>query len=247
MMHYAITQMRESERYERCILGELLRAEDEGRISNEAIYGILGDSFNAGIFTTFTTISGFLIALINYPDVQDKLHKEIDRVIGRDMQPALSDREKMPYMEAAILETLRYMSMVPLGIPHKTTRDTKISGCHLPKGTQVWMNLYGMHHDSRYFILDPNVFNPGRFLDSEGNLVSKEERKKVLAFGAGRRVCMGEVLAKVRIFLTLTQLLHKFVFLPDDPERVIPFDMKSFVNTPMALMAPKFKIIAKVR
>ncbi|CAH1772736.1 unnamed protein product, partial [Owenia fusiformis] len=126
---------------ERTLFDELLAAKEEGTITEDGIYGIVMDTFSAGIFTTFTTTSGFLLAMMTYPDIQNNLHKEIDHVIGKEQFPELSDREKMPYMEATILETLRYMSMVPTNVPHKTTCDTNIAGCDLPKGTQVWMNL----------------------------------------------------------------------------------------------------------
>ncbi|CAH1800953.1 unnamed protein product, partial [Owenia fusiformis] len=126
---------------ERTLIAELLAAKEEGTITDDGIFGIMTDTFIAGMFTTFTTTCGFLLAMMNYPDIQNHLHKEIDRVIGKEQLPELSDCEKMPYMEATILETLRYMSMVPTNVPHKTTCDTHIAGCDIPKGTQVWMNL----------------------------------------------------------------------------------------------------------
>ncbi|CAH1800952.1 unnamed protein product [Owenia fusiformis] len=231
---------------ERTLIKELLAAKEDGKMTDDGIFGIMIETFIAGIFTTHTTTSGFLLAMMNFPDIQSKLHEEIDHVIGKDQLPELSDREKMPYMEATILETLRYMSMIT-PIFHKTTCDTNIAGCDLPKNTQVWMNLYGMHHDKRYFKHNPDSFVPSRFLDSDGHLVPHEERKAVLAFGAGRRVCLGEVLAKTRMFLLFTQLLQNFYFEQADPENPVLFDMRKFIAGPDTLVATKFKIVAKPR
>ncbi|CAH1800951.1 unnamed protein product [Owenia fusiformis] len=240
-------KLHKQESGERTLIDELLIAKDEGTITDDGIFGIMTDTFSAGVFTTFTTTSGFLLAMTNYPDIQNNLHKEIDCVIGKEQLPELSDREKMPYMEATILETLRYMSIVATNVPHKTTCDTHIAGCDIPKGTQVWMNLYGMHHDKRYFKHNPDSFDPTRFLESDGNLVPHEERKALLAFGAGRRVCMGEVLAKTRMFLLFTQLLQNFHFEHADPKNPVLFDMRKFITSPTLLLTPKFKIVAKPR
>ena len=65
-----------------------------------------------------------------------KLYSVIDKELG-DRPPRLSDRRNLPYIEAAILELLRYSSTAPLGGPHCTTVDTFIHGYDIPKGTEV--------------------------------------------------------------------------------------------------------------
>lgn len=49
------------------------------------------------------------------PKVAEKVHDEIDRVIGRDRIPSLADRESLPYFDAALQESLRIAPPVPLG------------------------------------------------------------------------------------------------------------------------------------
>ena len=75
--------------------------------------------------------------LLYRPEIQTRLHIEIDHVIGLSREPSLSDRPSMPYMEACLLETLRYISHVPLAVPHATTCDTTVGGKHIPKNTTV--------------------------------------------------------------------------------------------------------------
>ena len=59
----------------------------------------------------------------------------------RSRTPSGEDRKKMPLMEATILEILRYISHVPLNLPHCTLEDTTIGGYDVPKDTQVCRNL----------------------------------------------------------------------------------------------------------
>ena len=82
-------------------------------------------------------MTSFLLILCHYPEVEQKLYEEIIDVIGHDRFPTLADRTKMPYMEAAVMELLRYLAHVPFAVPHLTTKHVEIGGYSLPKGTQV--------------------------------------------------------------------------------------------------------------
>ncbi|KAH0504100.1 Cytochrome P450 1A2 [Microtus ochrogaster] len=88
------------------------------QIPQEKIVNIVNDLFGAGFDTVTTAISWSLLLLVTRPNVQRKIHRELDTVIGRDRQPRLSDRPQLPYLEAFILETFRYTSFVPFTIPH---------------------------------------------------------------------------------------------------------------------------------
>ncbi|CAH1799435.1 unnamed protein product, partial [Owenia fusiformis] len=105
----------------------------------------------AGILTTQVVISAFLQLMILHPEVQTRLQCEIDSVVGASRAPSIEDRDAMPVLQANIHEILRYVSHVPIAVPHKTTVDTSIGGYDIPKSTQVWMNLFSMHHDENMF------------------------------------------------------------------------------------------------
>ena len=97
----------------------------------------LRDLYLAGTETTASTLQWALILLANHPEIQEKLHTEIDSVVPRDRPPALDDRRQLPFTEAVILELLRNKTTVPLGLPHETLQDTHFIGYFIPKGTMV--------------------------------------------------------------------------------------------------------------
>ena len=90
----------------------------------------------SGTFTTAIALSTFIYLLMEFPGLQRHLQKECSHHIGA-RAPSGEDRKKMPLMEATILEILRYISHVPLNLPHFTIEDTRIGGFHIPKNTQV--------------------------------------------------------------------------------------------------------------
>ena len=70
--------------------------------------------------------------MLNRPDIQTSIQQEIDDVIGPDRFPTFDDRPNMPYTDATILELLRYISHLPLSVPHKTIEDSRINGHQIP-------------------------------------------------------------------------------------------------------------------
>ncbi|CAH1798387.1 unnamed protein product [Owenia fusiformis] len=97
----------------------------------------LQDLLHAGITTTESTIESGILILTNLPDIQEKVQMSIDKGLGRDKFPTLDDRSDLPYVDAFILETMRYISNVPFAVPHKATKDTTLGGYFIPKDTQV--------------------------------------------------------------------------------------------------------------
>lgn len=181
------------------------------QLSNEKIIHIVNDLFGAGFDTVTTALSWSLMYLALYPDVQKKIHEELDRTIGRERRPRLSDRGMLPYTEAFILELFRHSSFMPFTIPHSTTKATVLNGFYIPKDTCVFINQWQVNHDETLW-KDPSSFRPERFLNAAGTELSRPESEKVLAFGLGRRRCLGEAIGRWEIFLFLTTLLQQLHF-----------------------------------
>uniref|UniRef100_A0A8D1LWV0 Cytochrome P450 1A n=1 Tax=Sus scrofa TaxID=9823 RepID=A0A8D1LWV0_PIG len=182
-----------------------------GLISQEKTINLVNDIFGAGFDTITTAISWSLLYLVTYPEIQKKIQKELDTVIGRARRPRLSDRPQLPYMEAFILELFRHTSFVPFTIPHSTTRDTTLNGFYIPKERHVLVNQWQVNHDPKLWG-DPSEFRPERFLTADGTAIHKTMSEKVILFGMGKRRCIGEVLAKWEVFLFLAILLQQLEF-----------------------------------
>jgi cytochrome P450 len=103
--------------------------------------------------------------MVLHPSIQSRAQHEIDSVIGCDWErlPSLSDRPNLPYVNAIVLELLRWNPAVPLGklhsllpffnpniriigLAHQLTQDDMYRGWHLKKGTVVWANIWQVRH-----------------------------------------------------------------------------------------------------
>lgn len=181
------------------------------QMSDEKIVTIVNDLFGAGFDTVSTCLSWSVMYMVAYPDIQNKLNQEMQNTVGQGRLPRLSDKTNLPYLEAFILEVLRHSSFLPFTIPHCTTKNTSLNGFFIPKDTCVFINQWQINHDPEIW-KDPSTFNPERFLYSEGTEVNKVEGEKVVAFGLGKRRCIGEVIARNEVFLFLAILIQNFHF-----------------------------------
>ncbi|XP_070545608.1 steroid 17-alpha-hydroxylase/17,20 lyase-like [Ptychodera flava] len=101
-------------------------AEQVGSLTETHMVQTLSDMFGAGIDTSSIAMNWCIVYMVKHPDIQATVAREIDTVIGRDRQPALSDRGSLPYCEAVIREVLRIQTVAPLGIPHSACVDSSI-------------------------------------------------------------------------------------------------------------------------
>uniref|UniRef100_H2ZKY7 Uncharacterized protein n=1 Tax=Ciona savignyi TaxID=51511 RepID=H2ZKY7_CIOSA len=165
----------------------------------------LKDIFVAGTETSTSTIIWALYYLIRHPEIQDKVHREIDAELGRDGK--LSLKTNLPYTKAVLQETYRIRTVTPLAIPRRTRGDVNLMGYFIPKHTEIISNLWWVHNDPEHWD-EPDVFRPERHLDTNGNLVMLN---RVIPFSIGPRNCLGENLARIEIYLFLVSILQKFV------------------------------------
>ena len=176
---------------------------------------IARDLFGAGAETTATTIRWAVLYLLKYGDIKARLQSDIDSIIPDNHFPRLEDKAKLPYVEAFIMEVLRCANIAPLAVPHAVTRDDVVfEGYRIPKDTPVVFNLDSVLKDPDIFE-NPSQFNPGRFIDADGNVF---QPKQFIPFGIGRRICLGEAVAKMELFLFLTSMIKQFDFVLPDGE-----------------------------
>ncbi|XP_078497032.1 cytochrome P450 2D15-like [Lissotriton helveticus] len=197
------------------------------------------DLFTAGTETTATTLRFGLLYMMLYPDIQTKVQEEIDQVIGRERQPTMDDRANMPYTNAVIHEIQRFSDIVPFSVPHKTTRDTEVNGFFIPKGTMLMFNLSSVLKDESIWAR-PYQFYPEHFLDADGQFIKQDA---FMPFSAGRRVCLGEQLARMELFLFFTIFLQQFTFsVPKKQPRPSEETIDRFLRAPTP-----YQLCAEVR
>ncbi|KAM4694841.1 cytochrome P450 2K1-like [Discoglossus pictus] len=176
---------------------------------NDNLKHLVSDLFGAGMETTSTTLRWGFVIMMKYPEIQKKVQDEIEKVIGSS-QPKMEHRKLMPYTDAVVHEIQRFGNIVPSSVPREAIEDVNLKGYLIPKGTHVIPVLTSVLQDKAFFE-KPEEFYPEHFLDSKGHFVKKEA---FMPFSAGRRVCAGENLAKMELFLFFTGLLQKFTFRP---------------------------------
>ena len=165
----------------------------------------------AGFETTATMMNWLITYVVAFPEVQTRVHGEIDDVLGSSRRIDLNDRSKLCYTEATILEVMRITSAVPFSAPHFTTKDTKLNGYDIDKGTVILPNLHSVNMDKEFW-KNPELFLPERLLNDKGNL-DVDKCNRVLLFGMGRRRCVGEQFARLGLFCCSPTLCRDVVLL----------------------------------
>ncbi|XP_043918594.1 cytochrome P450 2K1-like [Protopterus annectens] len=190
----------------------LIRQQEEKKnaksyFHDENLMATVTNLFTAGMETTSTTLRWGILYMMKYPEIQKKVQEEIDSVLG-SAHPRAEHRKHMPFTDAVIHETQRLANILPMDLPHETTANVYLRGYFIPKGTYIIPLLSSVLTDKTQWE-KPEEFNPFHFLDSNGKFVKKDA---FMPFSAGRRICAGETLAKMELFLFFTSLLQKFTF-----------------------------------
>ncbi|XP_047452532.1 cytochrome P450 2F2-like [Mugil cephalus] len=191
-----------------CYLDELEKRGDDTTFSEDKLIGNVLDLYFAGTDTTSNTLLTAFLYLMNYPHIQERCQQEIDRVLDGKFRVSFEDRHNMPYVQAVIHEVQRIANTVPLSVFHATTKDVELMGYSIPKGTMIIENLTSVLNEEGQWKF-PHEFNPENFLNDQGDFVKPDA---FMPFSAGSRVCLGESLARMELFLIIVTLLRKFKF-----------------------------------
>ncbi|KAH8111079.1 cytochrome P450 [Phellopilus nigrolimitatus] len=175
----------------------------------EDIAGAAAAISTAGSDSNASPALTFILQAVLNPEMQKRGQEEIDAVVGRDTLPTFDDRENLPYVNAICKECLRWEALVPLGTAHSTDVDDHYNGYFIPAGTVVVPNQWAMLRDPREYA-SPEIFMPERWMPSNGTTIPLNPNK--IAFGFGRRICPGMLLAENTLFIAIASLLACFDF-----------------------------------
>ncbi|XP_069799548.1 cytochrome P450 2A6-like [Dendropsophus ebraccatus] len=213
-----------------CFLIKQQEEKDNPNFDRKNMIMTILNLFFGGTETVSSTLRHGLLILMRYPEIQAKLHAEIDHVIGENRITNIEDRNNMPYMNAVIHEIQRFCDILPLNLPHTTTKEVQLKGYTLPKGTDIYPLLCSVLQDPTK--LDcPSKFDPNNFLDDKGCF---RKNDAYMPFSAGKRLCLGEGLARMELFIFLTTILQNFRLSPEKEltdEDIKPL-MTGFANIP---------------
>ncbi|CAI0554870.1 unnamed protein product [Linum tenue] len=221
----------------------LLTLKEKYDLSEDTIIGLLWDMITAGMDTTAISSEWAMAEIIKHPRVQQKLHEEMDRVIGFERVMIESDFSSLHYLQCVVKESLRLHPPTPLMLPHRSNANVKISGYDVPKGSNVHVNVWAVARDPAVW-KDPLEFRPERFMEEDVDMKGHDFR--LLPFGAGRRVCPGAQLGINLVTSMLGHLLHHFQWSPPEGVKPEEIDMSenpglvTYMRTPvMATATPR--------
>lgn len=211
-----IRQWREKGEDKGDLLSMLLLAEDDDgqRMSDQQARDEAVTLFLAGHETTANALNWTFYLLAQHPDIEARLHDELDGVLGGQV-PTMDDLPRLPYTEMVVKESMRiYPPAWVTG--RQAIADTRVGGYEMPKGSVVNLLFYHVHHDPRWWP-EPERFMPERFAPQNEALLNKHA---YTPFGGGPRVCIGNAFAMMEARLLLATIAQRFRLTVQPGQRV---------------------------
>ena len=218
-----------------------VRDEDGTRMTDRQLRDEVLTFLLAGHETTALALSWTWRLLAQHPEIEQKLHDELERVLGV-RTPEFSDLPALTYTDCVIKESMRLYPPA-WSLARTVISDIELRGYKIPAGSNVVMSQWVMHHDPRYFS-DPEKFDPERWL---GDRMRKLPRFAYFPFGGGPRQCIGAAFATMEANLLLATIAQKFrlSLVPDHPIVPVPsFTLRPKYGIRMTMQAVRSPVLA---
>jgi cytochrome P450 len=181
-------------------------------------------NINAGSDTIGSTIRAVFYYLLKNPSTLEELMQELQEAhkIGKLTipLPTWTECQSLPYLNAVIKEALRLNPALALPMERivPAGRGLKIGFDTFPPGTIVGINPWVLHRDQRIFGEDAEEWNPSRWLSKDEEKVKYMDHH-ILAFGAGKRTCLGRNIAMLELTKLTPALLMRYEMSLKEPEK----------------------------
>ncbi len=187
------------------LLSMLLLAEDEHndgrRMTPEEIWDEALTFFIAGYDTIATAMMWTWYLLSQHPEIEERLHAEVDEVLRAGGPATFDDLARLPYTQSVLSESMRLYPPT-WRLVRRAIRDFPIADHVIPARSLVVVCQYAMHRHPRYYP-DPERFDPDRFTPEAK---ASRPRFSYFPFGGGPRHCMGEPFAMLEGMILLASL-----------------------------------------
>ncbi|KAF5464512.1 hypothetical protein F2P56_014585 [Juglans regia] len=202
----------------------LLSLHGPERLSDSDMIAVLWEMIFRGTDTVAVLMEWILARMVLHPDIQSKVHEELDKVVGRTRAVVQADMAMLGYLTAVVKEVLRLHPPGPLlSWARLANDDTIIDGYHVPKGTTAMVNMWAITRDPQVW-REPLEFMPERFLTNENETEVEfsvfGSDLRLAPFGSGRRICPGKTLGLTTVSFWVASLLHVYEWLPSDNNKV---------------------------
>ncbi|MEW8547157.1 MAG: cytochrome P450 [Candidatus Thiodiazotropha sp.] len=216
-------------------------SQDNPKLLDQHIAASIPDIIAASLAAGSNNFIASVLLLLKHPDVMKRVQEELDTTLTGTSELMSADMEKLPFTRATVMESVRHASIVHLSVPHFASQDTDLAGYLISKDTQLFGNIWGIHHDEDIWG-DPFEFRPERFLDSEGKVLPPENkvRQAFIPFCVPRRHCPAGDLAVLWEFLFVATILRHFDMFPPTESQLPSHDSRDFYCH-AALVPPPYK------
>jgi len=206
---------------------------DGGRMSDLQVRDEIMTIFLAGHETVANALTWTWYLLSQNPDVERKLHEELDMVLG-DRSPSVEDLEHLNYTRMVLTESMRMYPPV-WSMARSAINDYKVRNYDVPARSSIFFCQYIIHRDPRFYP-EPLSFDPERWIPDQKR---PTHQYTYFPFGGGPRRCIGEQFAWMEGTLVIAAIARNWKF------RLVPghkVDIK-----PMITLRPKYGMNMIVR
>ncbi|WCJ22480.1 cytochrome p450 78a9 [Euphorbia peplus] len=221
----------------------LLSLEGSDKLTESDMIAVLWEMIFRGTDTVAVLIEWIMARMALHPDVQSKVHDELNKVVGKSNGVDESDITKLVYLQAVVKEVLRLHPPGPLlSWARLAITDTTVDGYHVPRGTTAMVNMWAIARDPEFWP-NPLQFVPERFLargdEMEFSILGSDLR--LAPFGSGRRTCPGKNLGLTTVTFWVASLLHEFKWLACEDN---PIDLSEILRLSCEMANP---LVVKLR